>query len=186
MTINWGKSVVGLFEFLRAQFESLFLFLSLSTSSSSEKRHSRSRLYSDKMRFYLNVTLLTSLLILSTICQVEGQSQNREIDLDQYFTETRISVDATSNPGKCASFVLQSRLSSRSEANVTQPGWTLGVKPTVSLGTALIIFFGVGLLAIVIAFLFQMVSWKRTNATGLILISIKSPLTCPRISTLIQ
>jgi hypothetical protein len=42
----------------------------------------------------------------------------------------------------------------------------LGVSPTVSLGTALLIFFGVGLLAVIVAFLFQMVSGVYAMVTS--------------------
>ena len=89
---------------------------------------------------------------------IYGQSQNRDVNLDLFFTENRITGNDETIPEKCSKTVLASRLSIHSSTtNGTSTGWTLGIKPTVSLSTALLIFFGVGLLAVVIATVFQMV-----------------------------
>ena len=65
-----------------------------------------------------------------------------------YFTEMMVQSD-TLEPAKCSDRVLEARRT----ATITQ-----GVKPTVSLQAALLIFLGVGIFAVFIAQAFQMVS----------------------------
>jgi hypothetical protein len=102
-----------------------------------------------------------SFVALIVICfgsVIKGQSQNRDIDLALFFTDTIITGNDI--PEKCAPIVLASRLSIHgAKVNDTSTGWTIGIKPTVSLSTALLIFLGVGLLAVIIATVFQMVSY---------------------------
>merc|ERR1712032_1194092 len=64
-----------------------------------------------------------------------------------YFTEMMVQSD-TLEPAKCSDRVLEARRT----ATITQ-----GVKPTVSLQAALLIFLGVGIFAVFIAQAFQMV-----------------------------
>jgi hypothetical protein len=104
-----------------------------------------------------------SFVALIVICfgsVIKGQSQNRDIDLGLFFTDTIITGNDGDIPEKCAPIVLASRLSIHgAKVNDTSTGWTIGIKPTVSLSTALLIFLGVGLLAVIIATVFQMVSY---------------------------
>ena len=65
-----------------------------------------------------------------------------------YFTEMMVQSDSL-EPAKCSDRVLEARRT----ATITQ-----GVKPTVSLQAALLIFLGVGIFAVFIAQSFQMVS----------------------------
>ena len=65
-----------------------------------------------------------------------------------YFTEMMVQSDSL-EPAKCSDRVLEARRT----ATITQ-----GVKPTVSLQAALLIFLGVGIFAVFIAQAFQMVS----------------------------
>ena len=65
-----------------------------------------------------------------------------------YFTEMVVQSDSL-EPAKCSDRVLEARRT----ATITQ-----GVKPTVSLQAALLIFLGVGIFAVFIAQAFQMVS----------------------------
>ena len=67
-----------------------------------------------------------------------------------YFTEMMVQSPSL-EPTKCSDKVLEARKT----ATVTQ-----GVKPTVSLQAALLIFLGVGIFAVFIAQAFQMVSCK--------------------------
>ena len=67
-----------------------------------------------------------------------------------YFTEMMVQSPSL-EPAKCSDKVLEARKT----ATVTQ-----GVKPTVSLQAALLIFLGVGIFAVFIAQAFQMVSCK--------------------------
>jgi len=64
-----------------------------------------------------------------------------------YFTEMMVQSDSL-EPAKCSDRVLEARRT----ATITQ-----GVKPTVSLQAALLIFLGVGIFAVFIAQSFQMV-----------------------------
>merc|ERR1712045_701854 len=64
------------------------------------------------------------------------------------FTEMMVQSDSL-EPAKCSDRVLEARRT----ATITQ-----GVKPTVSLQAALLIFLGVGIFAVFIAQAFQMVS----------------------------
>jgi hypothetical protein len=64
-----------------------------------------------------------------------------------YFTEMMVQSDSL-EPAKCSERVLEARRT----ATITQ-----GVKPTVSLQAALLIFLGVGIFAVFIAQAFQMV-----------------------------
>ena len=65
-----------------------------------------------------------------------------------YLTEMMVQSSSL-EPAKCSQNVLEAR----AKATVTQ-----GVKPTVSLQAALLIFLGVGIFAVFIAQAFQMVS----------------------------
>ena len=100
-------------------------------------------------------------ILTTVVFQIKAQSQNREVNLAEFFTDTVIT-DATdaddSVAPKCADNVLRSREVVKLRGNDSRPGWSLGVRPTVELGTALLIFAGVGVFAVVVAFLFQMVS----------------------------
>ena len=70
-----------------------------------------------------------------------------------YFTEMMVQSPSL-EPTKCSDKVLEARKT----ATVTQ-----GVKPTVSLQAALLIFLGVGIFAVFIAQAFQMVSCKTVK-----------------------
>ena len=99
-------------------------------------------------------------ILTTVVFQITAQSQNREVNLAEFFTDTVIT-DATNDDTvapKCADNVLRSREAVKLRGNDSRPGWSLGVSPTVELGTALLIFAGVGVFAVVVAFLFQMVS----------------------------
>ena len=78
----------------------------------------------------------------SPLSQISNPAQNA------YLTEMMVQSSSL-EPAKCSQNVLEAR----SKATVTQ-----GVKPTVSLQAALLIFLGVGIFAVFIAQAFQMVS----------------------------
>merc|ERR1712203_198142 len=71
-----------------------------------------------------------------------------QVSHSAYFTEMMVQSPSL-EPTKCSDKVLEARKT----ATVTQ-----GVKPTVSLQAALLIFLGVGIFAVFIAQAFQMVS----------------------------
>ena len=107
-----------------------------------------------------------------SICNlVRAQSQNREIDLNLFLSNTQITGNGKDEQEKCAAIVYASRQSLTGQSgdslsgdnDTTFAGWTTGVKPTVSLKTALLIFCGVGFFAVAIATLFQMVSAMFPN-----------------------
>ena len=78
----------------------------------------------------------------SPLSQISNPAQSA------YLTEMMVQSSSL-EPAKCSQNVLEAR----AKATVTQ-----GVKPTVSLQAALLIFLGVGIFAVFIAQAFQMVS----------------------------
>ena len=75
-------------------------------------------------------------------------SADSPLSRSAYLTEMMVQSSSL-EPAKCSQNVLEAR----AKATVTQ-----GVKPTVSLQAALLIFLGVGIFAVFIAQAFQMVS----------------------------
>ena len=75
-------------------------------------------------------------------------SADSPLSQSAYLTEMMVQSSSL-EPAKCSQNVLEAR----AKATVTQ-----GVKPTVSLQAALLIFLGVGIFAVFIAQAFQMVS----------------------------
>ena len=103
--------------------------------------------------FQLRAATLLALLV-TTQCSAGDDSPAASISKpapathSAYFTEMMVQSDSL-EPAKCSDRVLEARRT----ATITQ-----GVKPTVSLQAALLIFLGVGIFAVFIAQAFQMVS----------------------------
>ena len=98
------------------------------------------------------------LLMVATYCQAKGNIEDLEptesprTTMDRakgYYTEMMVQ-GVGKEPKACSEKVLASRRSAQI---------TVGVEPTVGLGSALLIFLGVGVFAVVIAQTFQMVRY---------------------------
>ena len=90
-------------------------------------------------------------VLATTQCSADSplsQISNPAPTQSAYLTEMMVQSSSL-EPAKCSQNVLEARRT----ATVTQ-----GVKPTVSLQAALLIFLGVGIFAVFIAQAFQMVS----------------------------
>ena len=88
-------------------------------------------------------------VLATTQCSADvSQISNPAPAQSAYLTEMMVQSSSL-EPAKCSQNVLEAR----AKATVTQ-----GVKPTVSLQAALLIFLGVGIFAVFIAQAFQMVS----------------------------
>ena len=87
-----------------------------------------------------------ALLAVLATTQCSADSPLSQIS-NPYLTEMMVQSSSL-EPAKCSQNVLEAR----AKATVTQ-----GVKPTVSLQAALLIFLGVGIFAVFIAQAFQMV-----------------------------
>jgi hypothetical protein len=100
--------------------------------------------------FQLRAATLLALLV-TTQCSAgddsSAASKSAPATHSAYFTEMMVQSDSL-EPAKCSDRVLEARRT----ATITQ-----GVKPTVSLQAALLIFLGVGIFAVFIAQAFQMV-----------------------------
>merc|ERR1712088_389596 len=113
----------------------------------------RQRKYCTMVGFQLRAATLLALLV-TTQCSAGDDSPAASISKSApathsaYFTEMMVQSDSL-EPAKCSDRVLEARRT----ATITQ-----GVKPTVSLQAALLIFLGVGIFAVFIAQAFQMVS----------------------------
>ena len=103
--------------------------------------------------FQLKAAALLAVLA-TTQCLANDDSSSSQsaaqVSHSAYFTEMMVQSPSL-EPTKCSDKVLEARKT----ATVTQ-----GVKPTVSLQAALLIFLGVGIFAVFIAQAFQMVSCK--------------------------
>merc|ERR1712012_339689 len=102
--------------------------------------------------FQLKAAALLAVLA-TTQCLANDVSSSQspaQVSHSAYFTEMMVQSPSL-EPTKCSDKVLEARKT----ATVTQ-----GVKPTVSLQAALLIFLGVGIFAVFIAQAFQMVSCK--------------------------
>ena len=102
--------------------------------------------------FQLKAAALLAVLA-TTQClanDVSSPQSAAQVSHSAYFTEMMVQSPSL-EPTKCSDKVLEARKT----ATVTQ-----GVKPTVSLQAALLIFLGVGIFAVFIAQAFQMVSCK--------------------------
>merc|ERR1711971_224075 len=106
--------------------------------------------------FQLRAGALLAILATTTQCSAGDDSSSSSLISKQpapamthsaYFTEMMVQSDSL-EPAKCSDRVLEARRT----ATITQ-----GVKPTVSLQAALLIFLGVGIFAVFIAQSFQMV-----------------------------
>merc|ERR1712038_1767137 len=112
----------------------------------------RQRKYCTMVGFQLRAATLLALLV-TTQCSAGDDSPAASISKpppathSAYFTEMMVQSDSL-EPAKCSDRVLEARRT----ATITQ-----GVKPTVSLQAALLIFLGVGIFAVFIAQAFQMV-----------------------------
>merc|ERR1712088_713494 len=112
----------------------------------------RQRKYCTMVGFQLRAATLLALLV-TTQCSAGDDSSAASISKSApathsaYFTEMMVQSDSL-EPAKCSDRVLEARRT----ATITQ-----GVKPTVSLQAALLIFLGVGIFAVFIAQAFQMV-----------------------------
>ena len=101
--------------------------------------------------FQLKAAALLAVLATTQCLANDDSSQSAaEVSHSAYFTEMMVQSPSL-DPAKCSDKVLEARKT----ATVTQ-----GVKPTVSLQAALLIFLGVGIFAVFIAQAFQMVSCK--------------------------
>ena len=87
-------------------------------------------------------------VLATTQCSADVSLSNPAPAQSAYLTEMMVQSSSL-EPAKCSQNVLEAR----AKATVTQ-----GVKPTVSLQAALLIFLGVGIFAVFIAQAFQMVS----------------------------
>jgi hypothetical protein len=101
--------------------------------------------------FQLKAATLLAILV-TTQCSAGDDSpaslsKSAPATQSAYFTEMMVQSDSL-EPAKCSDRVLEARRT----ATITQ-----GVKPTVSLQAALLIFLGVGIFAVFIAQAFQMV-----------------------------
>ena len=88
--------------------------------------------------------------------------------ISQYYTDMKIQ-GVNKEMEKCAERVFQSRQAAKADGK----NLSLGVEPTVGLGSALLIFLGVGVFAAGIAQAFQMVSelYKlESRASGYLII----------------
>merc|ERR1712024_236195 len=112
----------------------------------------RQRKYCTMVGFQLRAATLLALLV-TTQCSAGDDSPAASISKpapathSAYFTEMMVQSDSL-EPAQCSDRVLEARRT----ATITQ-----GVKPTVSLQAALLIFLGVGIFAVFIAQAFQMV-----------------------------
>merc|ERR1711963_1256786 len=105
--------------------------------------------YCTMVGFQLKAAALLAVLA-TTQCLANDVSSSQSADQvshSAYFTEMMVQSPSL-EPTKCSDKVLEARKT----ATVTQ-----GVKPTVSLQAALLIFLGVGIFAVFIAQAFQMV-----------------------------
>merc|ERR1711962_386600 len=103
--------------------------------------------YCTMVGFQLKAAALLAVLA-TTQCLANDESQSAaQLSHSAYFTEMMVQSPSL-EPTKCSDKVLEARKT----ATVTQ-----GVKPTVSLQAALLIFLGVGIFAVFIAQAFQMV-----------------------------
>merc|ERR1711962_1403320 len=103
--------------------------------------------YCTMVGFQLKAAALLAVLA-TTQCLANDESQSAaQLSHSAYFTEMMVQSPSL-EPAKCSDKVLEARKT----ATVTQ-----GVKPTVSLQAALLIFLGVGIFAVFIAQAFQMV-----------------------------
>merc|ERR1712223_1334160 len=109
--------------------------------------------YCTMVGFQLKAAALLAVLA-TTQCLANDDSPSSDsaaqVSHSAYFTEMMVQSPSL-EPTKCSDKVLEARKT----ATVTQ-----GVKPTVSLQAALLIFLGVGIFAVFIAQAFQMVSCK--------------------------
>ena len=87
-------------------------------------------------------------VLATTQCSADSPLSLSNPSQSAYLTEMMVQSSSL-EPAKCSQNVLEARRT----ATVTQ-----GVKPTVSLQAALLIFLGVGIFAVFIAQAFQMVS----------------------------
>ena len=87
-------------------------------------------------------------VLATTQCSADVSQISNPPLKSAYLTEMMVQSSSL-EPAKCSQNVLEARRT----ATVTQ-----GVKPTVSLQAALLIFLGVGIFAVFIAQAFQMVS----------------------------
>ena len=94
------------------------------------------------------VAILATTQCLASDSDSPAASNPAQTAHSAYFTEMVVQSDSL-EPAKCSDRVLEARRT----ATITQ-----GVKPTVSLQAALLIFLGVGIFAVFIAQAFQMVS----------------------------
>jgi len=98
--------------------------------------------------FQLRAAALLAVLATTQCLANDDSSQSAaQVSHSAYFTEMMVQSPSL-EPTKCSDKVLEARKT----ATVTQ-----GVKPTVSLQAALLIFLGVGIFAVFIAQAFQMV-----------------------------
>ena len=106
------------------------------------------------------------LLMVATYCQAKGNIEDLEptespmttVDRAKgYYTEMMVQ-GVGKEPKACSEKVLASRRNAKI---------TVGVEPTVGLGSALLIFLGVGVFAVVIAQTFQMVIYAFIISLGL-------------------
>ena len=98
----------------------------------------------------LLAVLATTQCLANDDSPVSSSQSPAQVFHSAYFTEMMVQSPSL-EPAKCSDKVLEARKT----ATVTQ-----GVKPTVSLQAALLIFLGVGIFAVFIAQAFQMVSCK--------------------------
>merc|ERR1712045_412622 len=119
----------------------------------AKQRSEREMIDCTMIGFQLRAATLLALLV-TTQCSAGDDSPAASISKpapathSAYFTEMMVQSDSL-EPAKCSDRVLEARRT----ATITQ-----GVKPTVSLQAALLIFLGVGIFAVFIAQAFQMVS----------------------------
>merc|ERR1712013_135590 len=95
----------------------------------------------------LLAVLATSQCLANDESPISSSQSAAQVSHSAYFTEMMVQSPSL-EPAKCSDKVLEARKT----ATVTQ-----GVKPTVSLQAALLIFLGVGIFAVFIAQAFQMV-----------------------------
>ena len=101
----------------------------------------------------LLAVLATTQCLANDDSPISSSQSAAQVSHSAYFTEMMVQSPSL-EPTKCSDKVLEARKT----ATVTQ-----GVKPTVSLQAALLIFLGVGIFAVFIAQAFQMVSCKTVK-----------------------
>merc|ERR1712038_1022141 len=112
-------------------------------------KRDKGKRYCTMVGFQLKAAALLAVLATTQCLANDGSSSQSaaQVSHSAYFTEMMVQSPSL-EPTKCSDKVLEARKT----ATVTQ-----GVKPTVSLQAALLIFLGVGIFAVFIAQAFQMV-----------------------------